>query len=219
MASSPMVHWRILRSGATLGANDGWHNDSAAEIIRPSRVLPWVVENRRFPYVRFLRDIISASLHTQDFTATRAQFIGKRLSWILRLLIVAIPLWWGIDALTLPAEYLPLLLRYRLLASGSLLLVATLLHFRRQWLMFCMTMSLLVLMLFHALCLLELSELDPLPVGFSLFPFVLMSLFAVLPLTLLASAASIYLLRSPVCWSWHWCHQPLWEGSWGPYYG
>jgi diguanylate cyclase len=137
----------------------------------------------------FLRDIISASLHTQDFTATRAQFIGKRLSWILRLLIVAIPLWWGIDALTLPAEYLPLLLRYRLLASGSLLLVATLLHFRRQWLMFCMTMSLLVLMLFHALCLLELSELDPLPVGFSLFPFVLMSLFAVLPLTLLASAA------------------------------
>ncbi len=137
----------------------------------------------------FLRDIGSAGLHTQDFTATRAQFIGKRLSWILRLLIVAIPLWWGVDALTLPSEYLPLLLRYRLLASGSLLLVVMLLHFRQQWLMFCMALSLLVLMLFHALCLLELSELDPLPVGFSLFPFVLMSLFAVLPLTLLASAA------------------------------
>jgi diguanylate cyclase (GGDEF)-like protein len=145
-----------------------------------------------------LSDILSAAQHSRDFSATRADYIGRRLRFMMMVFAISFCLWIPIDFLTLTAEHFTLSVWARMALSATLICL-WLISFisRRPGLIYTLlTLTLMSVMGFYvASMLIMASGTAEAPLaGHKAIPFLMIALTGLFPLTLIMSLANIGLI-------------------------
>ncbi len=138
-------------------------------------------------------DIFTAAQHSRDFRSARAEYIVKRLRFMLLFFVIAVPSWIGIDYLTLTAEQFSEIVTLRIALSGSLLTLLLLCSMPPRH----HTANLLLLLSFTAPCIFYLFAMitldsgpDSQPLaGYSAMPYLMATLLGLFPVTLLYGTA------------------------------
>ncbi len=137
----------------------------------------------------YLLDLLRARAHGKHFRETRAQYISTRVRSISFILAVLVPAWIAIDALYLPEEQLQSIAILRLLTGGLCLLLSFSCNQGYSLLQARLRLALLVLIpsgfQVAASYYLLNSSLHALPAGYHFFPFLVMSITAIFPLTII----------------------------------
>ncbi|MFM4718177.1 GGDEF domain-containing protein [Aeromonas bivalvium] len=164
-----------------------------------------------------LSEFWSARAHSEDFTLTRMGFMTVRLRLLTCLLMVGIPAWGLVDWLTLGEAQFGLLLKARafcLLALSPLIPLSYLIHFRRERMKLALGYLMTVMMLFSLFCLASFGPDQPLQAGYSAFPYLLISLFAIFPVPLsLSLQLAACILLAMLGGNWLLLGQPLLGGA------
>lgn len=135
-----------------------------------------------------LSEIWSAACHSQDFTMTRVEFMTVRFRWLAALLMLGIPAWSLIDWLTLDAALHAFLLKARMttfLALSPLIPFSFFIDYRLGRMRVALFYLMGVMLAFALACMVALGNPAELQVGYTAFPYLMISLFAVFPLTLM----------------------------------
>jgi diguanylate cyclase (GGDEF)-like protein len=158
----------------------------APEYVSKKRSLPDLIE----PFIRNsgLQDLISAQHHSEDFKETRAGYITLRLRLLVFFYAAAIPLWIPFDYLLLRPEHSASMVLPRILMTVFLLLFG---HFTQRALTSIQVHSLLALTFiasgtfyFTTMQILSHGVAEVPLAGYSLMPFLMVSMLGVFPLTL-----------------------------------
>jgi len=137
----------------------------------------------------YFNDILRARAHTKHFRHTRAQTIGNRVRTLAFLFGVLIPAWISIDALYLSGREIQTLAVMRLVTGIACLSLAFWRSANHDLPTSRIKLALLVVIpsLFQtaAHLYLEQSSYQGLPPGYHFFPFMIITLGAIFPLTIL----------------------------------
>lgn len=140
----------------------------------------------------FFYDILRARSHSKHFRHTRAQYISNRVRTLSLILAILIPAWIAVDALYLPAADLQILALMRILTGGACLGLSIWSKDGHDLKTSRFKLALLVIIpsLFHTATYLYLSSSgqDQLPAGYHFFPFLIISLGSIFPLTIFEGA-------------------------------
>ncbi|KXU80821.1 GGDEF domain-containing protein [Aeromonas enteropelogenes] len=162
-----------------------------------------------------LSEFWSAKAHSEDFTRTRMGFMTVRLRLLTCLLIVGLPAWALVDWLTLSRTHFEELLQARIfcaLALSPLIPLSYLINFRLQRMKLALGYLMVVMMLFSLVSLHSFGTEQQLQVGYVVFPYLLITLFAIFPIPLLRGLqlAGVVLLTM-VLGRWLLVGQTLWS--------
>jgi len=146
-----------------------------------------------------IKDILWGSEHTDDFRETRSGYIRLRIRFMALFFAVAVPLWIPIDFITLAADDFTLIAVARLVLAGALLGLGV--QANSNKFSFAKTHALLAGLivlptLFYVVAMQVLSEVggSNIPVGYTFMPYLIVTMLAVYPLTLLGSCGLIGLV-------------------------
>lgn len=134
-----------------------------------------------------LSEFWSARVHSEDFTRTRMGFMTVRLRLLTCLLMVGLPAWAVVDWITLPAPHFEQLFQARIfctLALSPLIPLSYLIHFRRERMKLALGYLMMVMMIFSLFCLHSFGSEQELQAGYAVFPYLLITLFAIFPIPL-----------------------------------
>ncbi|ENC6432760.1 MULTISPECIES: GGDEF domain-containing protein [Aeromonas] len=134
-----------------------------------------------------LSEFWSARVHSEDFTRTRMGFMTVRLRLLTCLLMLGLPAWAVVDWLTLPAVHFEQLFQARIfctLALSPLIPLSYLIHFKRERMKLALGYLMAVMMLFSLFCLNSFGAGQELQAGYAVFPYLLITLFAIFPIPL-----------------------------------
>ncbi|MFH7526589.1 diguanylate cyclase [Aeromonas sp. A5] len=162
-----------------------------------------------------LSEFWSARAHSEDFTRTRMGFMTVRLRLLTCLLIVGLPAWALVDWLTLSRAHFEQLLQARIfcaLALSPLIPLSYFINFRLQRMKLALGYLMVVMMLFSLVSLHSFGTEQQLQVGYVVFPYLLITLFAIFPIPLLRGLqlAGVVLLTM-VLGRWLLVGQTLWS--------
>ncbi|MGL5286210.1 MAG: diguanylate cyclase domain-containing protein [Aeromonas sp.] len=160
-----------------------------------------------------LSEIWSAAAHSDDFTTTRIDFMTVRFRWLVMLLLLGIPGWSLVDWLTLDVSQHVFLLKARMatfLALSPLVPFSFFIHYRRLRMRFALFYLMSVMLIFALVCMNYLGNVEGLQTGYSVFPYLMISLFAVFPLPLLMGLGlSLFIFVVLLFGRWFLLEQPL----------
>ncbi len=149
-----------------------------------------------------LFDTLSNRFHSDDFNATRSEYIRTRVNILSIIFAIFAPLWIPIDYLLLPLDDVGIIAVYRLLLSIAMLGLLLINNTRKRNLqhsLFCLTLLIIFPALFYTASLFQLSGNDTL-IGYSFIPFLLVAILSVFPLTLIeASILGMGLIAALLC--------------------
>ncbi|SEG26390.1 GGDEF domain-containing protein [Oceanospirillum linum] len=149
-----------------------------------------------------LFDTLSNRFHSDDFNATRSEYIRTRVNILSIIFAIFAPLWIPIDYLLLTSDDAGVIAVYRLLLSIAMLGLLLTNNIRKRNLqhsLLCLTLLIIFPALFYTVCLLQLSGNDTL-IGYSFIPFLLVAILSVFPLTLIeASVLGTGLIAALLC--------------------
>ncbi len=171
--------------------------DKIKKIDTSSRLDDWLPKQiSRFE----LRDILFTGQHSTDFIYTRADYIARRLRFMLLVFSVAISLWIPVDYLTLSAEHFNQIVWSRLTLSSTLagLWLASLLLKRPVLVYGILSLTLMAVLTFYLIAMLVMqSGVAEIPQeGYRAIPFLMIALTGLFPLTLLVGLANILLISA-----------------------
>ncbi|MEH6823959.1 MAG: GGDEF domain-containing protein [Motiliproteus sp.] len=133
-------------------------------------------------------DILRARSHSKHFRHTRALYLSNRVRSLACILALLIPAWIAVDAFYLPSEELKIIAILRILTGLSCLGLALWSHDSHDLKTSRFKLALLILIpsLFHTATQVYLisSGNDTLPAGYHFFPFLIISLGSIFPLTI-----------------------------------
>lgn len=147
-----------------------------------------------------LRDILSATQHSRDFSATRSDYIARRLRFMLLVFAVAIGLWIPVDFLTLTPEHSTAIAWARMTLSATLiaLWLISLLSRRPAVTYSLLSLTLTAVMAFYLAALLIMNSGTPEEplAGYNAIPFLMIAITGLFPLTLAMSAVNLALISA-----------------------
>jgi diguanylate cyclase (GGDEF)-like protein len=139
----------------------------------------------------FFYDILRARTHSKHFRHTRALAITNRVRTLALMLAVLIPAWIAVDALYLPQGDTQMIAMLRLLTGAACfgLCIWSRDNHDLQTARFKLALLVIFPSMFHtASQALLLGDGQPLPAGYHFFPFLIISLGAIFPMTILEGA-------------------------------
>lgn len=140
----------------------------------------------------YFYDILRAKSHSKHFRHTRALYIGSRVRTLSLILAILIPAWIAVDALYLPADDLLIIALLRIITGVSFLGLSVWCNGGHTLKTARYKLALLVIIpsIFHTATFLYLTSGDhqTLPAGYHFFPFLIISLGAIFPLTIFEGA-------------------------------
>ena len=150
-----------------------------------------------------LHDIVSAGQHSQDFIDTRAEYIVLRLRFMTAFYVIAVPLWTPIDYLLLSPEHFTAMMLPKAALIGFLVPLGlySLRRLSNAQVHALLTLNIVAAGLYYVSSMLILSQgaTENYIAGYSLMPFMMVSMLGIFPLTLswgvalIATIAAIYL--------------------------
>ncbi len=136
----------------------------------------------------YFYDILRARSHSKHFRHTRAQYISNRVRTLALILAVLIPAWIAVDALYLPAGDLQMIGLMRILTGAACLGLSVWSSDSHDLTTSRFKLALLVIIpsAFHTATYLYLNSSGhtTLPAGYHFFPFLIISLGSIFPLTI-----------------------------------
>jgi diguanylate cyclase (GGDEF)-like protein len=135
-----------------------------------------------------LQDIISTRHHSDDFVETRARYIAVRLRYMAIFYAIAVPLWIPVDYMLLRPEHFSAMVVPKLLLTAFLLPLGLLTLRNRAsnqiHTIFALVFIAADMFYFASMWILGHGSAEPMLAGYSLMPFMLISMLGVFPLTL-----------------------------------
>ncbi|WP_317986269.1 GGDEF domain-containing protein [Aeromonas schubertii] len=135
-----------------------------------------------------MSEIWSARNHSEDFTMTRIEFMTVRFRWLVCLLMVGLPAWSVVDWLTLSTGQYAFLLKVRMttfLALSPLIPFSFFINYRLSRMRAALGYLMSVMLAFALICMAGLGHVEGLQMGYTVFPYLMISLFAVFPIPLM----------------------------------
>ena len=135
----------------------------------------------------YLYDLLRARSHSKHFRHTRAQYISSRVRSISLILAILIPAWIAVDAFFLPADDFKTIALLRLISGAACLALFLWREANHDLIIARLKLALLVIIpsCFHtATQFFLLGNGHELPAGYHFFPFLIIGLGAIFPLTI-----------------------------------
>lgn len=140
-----------------------------------------------------IQDILSTRHHSDDFVETRAGYIAVRLRYMAIFYSVAVPLWIPVDYLLLSPEHFNAMMVPKFLLTVLLLPLGlrTLCGYSNNQLHAILALVFVAAGMFYfaSMWILSHGSAEPLLAGYSLMPFMMISMLGVFPLTIIWGVA------------------------------
>ena len=135
-----------------------------------------------------LHDIFSAGNHSKDFIETRAEFIAFRMRFMTAFYIISVPLWIPIDYLLLSHEHYAAMIIPRLSLAAVLFPIGlfSLRKLTSTQVHIILVLNIIAAGMLYAASLLILNQgtAENLHAGYTLMPYMMISMLGIFPLTL-----------------------------------
>ncbi|MDH5632600.1 MAG: GGDEF domain-containing protein [Gammaproteobacteria bacterium] len=133
-------------------------------------------------------DLAGSSIHSQDFSGSRAEFISLRVRLFSLVFAVLAVLWVPVDMMTVPPESLGTMLVLRGIYAGAYFLLGSIGHGMQSlvWAQIRLAVFVIVACLFYGFSRIELSSsasYEGILVGYSFLPYLTIAFLAIFPLT------------------------------------
>lgn len=138
-----------------------------------------------------LRDTLTHRSHSRDFAFARSDYLRSRVMVVCAVFLALLPFWTLLDWAMLPQASLPYTIWGRVVMAGLLVLVFLLARYskaRLQWARLSAGLVLATPAAFYALVLYTLPPGETSLIGYSFIPYMLVTMLAIFPFTLLESA-------------------------------
>jgi len=138
-----------------------------------------------------LRDTLTSRSHSKDFAYARGDYLRSRVMVVCTIFLVLLPFWTLLDWALLPPASLPLTLWGRAIMLAVLIAVFLLAWHskaRLQWARLSAGLVLAMPAVFYALVLYTLPPGQASLIGYSFIPYMLVTMLAIFPFTLMESA-------------------------------
>lgn len=139
-----------------------------------------------------LRDTLTSRSHSKDFAYARGDYLRNRVMVVCVVFLVLLPFWSLLDRVMLPEETLGHSFAGRIAMLAALVLTFLLARHsktRLQWARLSAGLALATPAAFYGLVLTALPPGEATLIGYSFIPYMLVTMLAIFPFTLLESAA------------------------------